>query len=105
MADAESVRAIDCWITVFIVVRNAAVHARLGELVRAVWEGGVRDVAQQHLGERFFTGVEGHAVGASRSTIRHQASVGAGTVIGANFGTATSHSETSRLSTVNCQLW
>ncbi len=43
---------------VFIVVRDAEVRARMGGLVQGLWEGGVRDLARQHLGNRFFAGVE-----------------------------------------------
>lgn len=42
----------------FVVVRDANVRERMAAMVRAVWDGGVRDLARRHLGDRFFVGVE-----------------------------------------------
>jgi len=43
---------------VFVVLTDRAARQQLADLVRAAWDGGVREFARQHLSERFFAGVE-----------------------------------------------
>jgi len=53
---APSAENTQPWI--FVVVRDPAVRQRIADLVRAAWDGGVRDYARKLLGDRFYAGVE-----------------------------------------------
>ena len=43
---------------VFVIVRDAAVRARIADLARGLWEGGGRDHAARHTDERTFADVD-----------------------------------------------
>lgn len=48
---------------VFVVVRDAAIRARIGELTRRAWEDGGRAYSEQRLDARMFADVEGGMTG------------------------------------------
>ncbi|HZR81210.1 MAG TPA: nitroreductase family protein [Candidatus Binatia bacterium] len=47
----------------FVVVRDPDVRAAIGDLTRAVWEGGARDFVRGRLGARLFADVDRWATG------------------------------------------
>jgi len=48
---------------VFVVVRDPATRARIGDLTRQLWEGGARAYEAQHLDERILAGMDHSAAG------------------------------------------